>query len=108
MAFVSFRKKGTWVDKIINLAMRYKNVYIDISYTFCHREFYPTIKKMIAGPMGDKVLFGSDYFMAEMEGHFYSTINTIFVELTSEERRKITDKNPKRFFKVVTNILPPP
>ena len=90
-------RKGTWVDKVINLAMRYENVYTDISYTFCHREFYPTIRKMIMGPMGEKMLFGSDYYMAEMEGHFYSSINTIFVELTEEERRKITEINPKKF-----------
>ncbi len=90
-------KKGTWVDKIINLAMRYENVFTDISYTFSYRDFYPTIKKMIAGPMGEKMLFGSDYYMVEMEGHFYSSINTIFVELTAEERKKITEKNPGRF-----------
>lgn len=90
-------KKGTWVDKIINLAMRYENVFTDISYTFSYRDFYPTIKKMIAGPVGDKILFGSDYYMVEMEGHFYSSINTIFVELTDEERGKITEINPGKF-----------
>ncbi len=90
-------RKGTWVDKIINLTMRYENVYTDISYTFSYRDFYPTMKKMIAGPVGDKMLFGSDYYMVEMEGHFYSSINTIFVELTDEERKKISEINPGRF-----------
>ena len=90
-------KKGTWVDKVMNLAIRYENVYTDLSYTFCHRDFYPTIKKMIAGPLGDKVLFGSDYYMVEMDGHFYSSVNTVFVELTGAELHRISEVNPRKF-----------
>jgi predicted TIM-barrel fold metal-dependent hydrolase len=90
-------KKGTWVDKVMNLAIHYDNVYTDISYTFCHRDYYPAIKKMIAGPLGEKILFGSDYYMAEMEGHFYSSINTVFVELTGDELHRISEDNPRKF-----------
>jgi predicted TIM-barrel fold metal-dependent hydrolase len=62
-------KAPSWVADIRDMLHVYPNLYTDISYTiFYFQEFVPFLKVLLTDPLVRKrVLFGSDYYMADLE-----------------------------------------
>lgn len=49
------------------LCRKYRNAYMDISFTMHDRRLWYLLKVLISGDIGDKILFGSDYYMSKVE-----------------------------------------
>ncbi|MBK8531078.1 MAG: amidohydrolase family protein [Flavobacteriales bacterium] len=47
--------------------LSYPNVYTDISYTLFRDKVYPKLNTLVAGPLGDRILFGTDFYMTLQE-----------------------------------------
>lgn len=50
-----------------NGAPAYPNVYTDLSYILFNKKIYPLLPGLINGPLGDRILFGTDFFMTLRE-----------------------------------------
>jgi len=90
--------KGNWYRIIKDLIKRHDNFYTDISFTLSDRRFFPLLNNILNDKkVRDKVLFGSDYYMVEME----SDEKRYGVELRSfigeKKFKAIATDNPKRF-----------
>ncbi|HRH39882.1 MAG TPA: amidohydrolase family protein, partial [Flavobacteriales bacterium] len=48
-------------------ALVYPNTYTDISYTLYEPKVYALLQPLIDGPLGDRILFGTDFFMTLRE-----------------------------------------
>lgn len=90
-------RMGNWTDKIINMMMKYENVYTDISYIISRKSVFPTIKKLLRSPFRHKILFGTDYYIVLYKGYFNHILNSCFVEFSKSEFSLIADINPRRF-----------
>ncbi len=61
----------TWVSKLVQLAKTYPNLYIDISYLLIKR-FKVKVQSVLADKkLREKILFGTDWFMTELDGYNY-------------------------------------
>ena len=60
---------NTWLDQILILMRKYKNLYADISYTlFTSERYFPLLNALLdEDGVKDRILFGSDFYMIERE-----------------------------------------
>ena len=56
-----------WHQEVVGLMQVWPNVWTDISYTLYKAEALRRILPLLAGPLGDRVLFGTDYYMTLRE-----------------------------------------
>jgi uncharacterized protein len=52
-----------WGQRIIDIMNRFANVYTDISYTLAKEEALDKIIPYLNQPIGDRILFGTDFYM---------------------------------------------
>ncbi len=92
-------KSGNWVNNIISLMARFKNLYADFSYTLYDSASTNSLKNLITeNPVVSKrVLYGSDYYMIVTEGHFRALKNNFSNIMGSEIMKQLTKENPMRF-----------
>ena len=58
----------SWFNQIKYLMKTYDNVYTDISYTLYDKKVYPFLLELLLDEViGEKLLFGTDYFMTLRE-----------------------------------------
>jgi len=64
------KSDSNWVNKIINLINMFDNAWTDISYTLYNEEYWPMLKVLLLtnNKLRKRVLFGSDFYMNEIEG----------------------------------------
>ena len=90
-----------WFKQIINMCKIYENLYTDISYTLYDSNLIPTLSIEMTDPIiKNKILFGSDWYMNEVEkveGWF--PINVRY-GVGEEDWNKIAIENPKRFLNI--------
>ncbi len=88
-----------WVNRIIDMVYRYKNLYTDFSYTFYKKEYSEALKKLLIKneELSSRVLYGSDYYMVVSEGHFRSLKTSFTTTMGDELMKKIAKENPTRF-----------
>jgi predicted TIM-barrel fold metal-dependent hydrolase len=88
----------SWIELILNLMRRYKNVYTDIAYTLHKKENFGLLKKFLKEDIiKDKILFGSDFYMDEIsvnENHFSDFLKN---EIGEENFHKIAIQNNNKF-----------
>ena len=60
-------KSSSWFSMICYLMERFPNVHTDVSYTLHDSRVFKPLRKLIDGSLGDRVLFGTDYFMTTRE-----------------------------------------
>ncbi|MBN2891053.1 MAG: amidohydrolase family protein [Bacteroidales bacterium] len=101
------RNDKEWTFSTINLMERFPNVYSDVSYIIhipeMHSKFIELFKlnKWVA----DRTLFGTDFYMISIEGHF-KEIRARFVKNMGEEiMHKISVENPLNFLNL-TDFVP--
>lgn len=94
------RLDPTWVSAISDLMCTHDHVYADISYTmFRFQEFVPILKILLVNPrIRDRVLFGSDAYMVELEAATEREVSIeIRAALGEELFARIAEENPLRW-----------
>ncbi len=82
------------------MVKEHPNLYTDISYTiFYFQEFVPALKVFLTDPVvRTRVLFGSDYYMADIEQDNERILSiNLRAALGEECFWQIANANPKRY-----------
>lgn len=92
----------SWIEIILDLISKYPNVYTDISYTLFDKKYFNTLKNFLTNNIyKNKILFGSDYYMDEIEvneTHFSTFLRD---ELGDEFYLQMAVKNNKKFLNTI-------
>ncbi len=101
-------KDQNWTAQIRNLMEKYPGVYTDVSYSLTNHKTHPFIFNELKNPnYGDRILFGTDFFMTERESEERKTY-TIFKSEALKETdlpgarnawEKITRLNAEQYLK---------
>ncbi len=97
------QRNESWFIHINFLMKTYPNVYTDISYTLADSSIYKDLYTLLTDKdIGDKVLFGTDYFMTlqeKSEAELKSEFRKYLLQQDSQVNLwdKITNTNPKKF-----------
>lgn len=96
-----------WSKKIIQLILRYDNVYTDISYQGVNREYYNYIKDRLnnygtddRNKLYERIIYGSDFMINLLVVESYSQYMRYFAEtpmFSLSEKDMFCSKNPERF-----------
>ena len=92
-------KKDTWVSRILSLMQAYPGVYSDFSYTLFKRDLHKVLHDLIERNelVRNRVLYGSDYYMVTMEGHFREIKSQFDLNMGDDIINQIAFKNPRLF-----------
>ena len=95
--------KNSWFYKIKQLIKDHPNVYGDISYSLADEDLYPMLNLiMLDKKLSDKTLFGSDFYMAKIEGKEFKFSIALRTAIGESNFMKIAEENPLRYLK--TNL----
>lgn len=92
---------STWVDHIISLVTKYDNVYTDVSYTLFNPDYFDKLGKLINSPIGNKILFGTDFYMVQVETELSAFVTRFYHNLPENAFDKISITNPNKFLKIL-------
>jgi predicted TIM-barrel fold metal-dependent hydrolase len=94
------KKERTWYAIVKKLIGEYPHLYADVSYTLANPRFIPVINiGLLEEPSTrGKVLFGSDYYMAQIEGDEYLFSMRLRHNLGEAKYKLIAGDNPRQFF----------
>ena len=92
-------KNNTWVSRIMDMMVRYENVFADFSFNISDHKIYDIFRKKIEDNdlIAERALYGSDYYMVVTEGHFRSIKIDFITAMGDSVMQKIASENPKRF-----------
>jgi uncharacterized protein len=96
----------SWYLEVLRLLQdqRWPNVYTDISYTLFNHKVYDRLRTHIDGPEGDRILFGTDFYMTLKEAPEENLLQRCVEELTMERFKKVAKGNADRY---LSNTLSP-
>ena len=87
-----------WYTKVKRLLIEYPNTYADVSYTLSKQDVFPLLFISLQIPeLREKILFGSDFYMANIEGTEYKFSVSLRASLGNEYFRQIAEINPQKF-----------
>lgn len=87
-----------WFTKVCHLIKKYSNVYSDVSYTLFNRDLIPLLKVVLQDPyLKNKVLFGSDFYMTEIEESEREFSINLRAGLAENDFKLIAEENPALF-----------
>ena len=90
--------KNSWFYKIKELMKAYPNIYADVSYSLADDELYPMLNLIMTdSTINDRILFGSDFYMARIEGKEFKFSAQLRVAIGEDNFRKIAMENPVRY-----------
>ena len=91
-------EEGNWMRIIRDLCVNHKNFYADISFTMADIKYFSLLKVMLTNEkLSKKILFGSDYYMVEVESNERRFGLDLRAYLGEENFNKIAIENPKAF-----------
>lgn len=91
-------EKDNWLRIIRDMCIDYKNFYADISFTMADMKYFSLLKVMLTNDkLSKKILFGSDYYMVEVESNERRFGLELRAYLGEENFNKIAVENPKAF-----------
>ena len=94
------RSKDNWPSDIRGMMQEYDNLYADISYSiFSFTDNTPILKVLLQDKaIKERVLFGSDFYMAEKERYEEKRLSITLRAMLGEDLFwQIANVNPKRF-----------
>ncbi|HEX3046676.1 MAG TPA: amidohydrolase family protein [Bacillota bacterium] len=114
LAHFGFQKKTMrsilatqWMEQILQLILKYENVYTDFSYRGTKKKYYRTLRRLIdrtpeaARPkLLNHILFGSDFMINLIKIDSYFDFYEFFhssAHLTAAEKDRFGSQNPERF-----------
>ncbi|WP_299179876.1 hypothetical protein [uncultured Aquimarina sp.] len=87
-----------WYSIICSMMLQHDNVYADISYILHDDQIFPLLRQTINNPkLGDKVLFGTDFYVVRNHSAEKNLVATTTGNLTVEEFDIIARDNPAVF-----------
>ncbi len=87
-----------WLRIIRDLCKTYPNFYADISFTMAETKYFSLLKVLLTDQeLSEKILFGSDYYMVEVESDERRFGLDLRAFLGEENFNKIAVDNPQRF-----------
>ena len=90
--------KQTWFYKIKELLLKYPNAYADVSYTLADADLLPVLNLLMTDDrINGKILFGSDFYMANIEGREFRFSVSLRNAIGEDNFRKIADENPRKY-----------
>ncbi|HEY84962.1 MAG TPA: amidohydrolase family protein [Chloroflexi bacterium] len=88
----------SWLKIISDFIESYPNIYADIAFTAVDDSLWPLLKVLVNTPqLREKILFGSDAYMAQLVGSEREFSIGIRGALGEADYRQIAEINPKRF-----------
>lgn len=92
-------KNNTWCSRIMDYFTRFENVYSDLSYTDASSEILGYLRDRFENSslFRSRLLYGFDYFMVVLRGHFRSIKVDFDTAMGDEIVRKIGIENPRKF-----------
>ena len=92
---------SNWHRIVRELMEKYENVYTDVSYALWNKKAWKPLMQAISEEgIGDKVLFGTDFYMTLQEKDEISLVNDFREVLNHSDFEKIARTNPKQFLKM--------
>lgn len=92
--------KASWFYKIKELVKKHPNVYGDVSYSLADEDLYPMLNLlMMDTKVNGKILFGSDFYMAKIEGKEFKFSIALRTAIGEPNFRKISMENPLEYLK---------
>jgi predicted TIM-barrel fold metal-dependent hydrolase len=92
------KEDNNWYVIIKKLIYNYPNFYTDISFTLNNTKFFPLLRETLdIKKLREKILFGSDYYMVEVESGEDVFIKKLKKYIGKEYFKEIAEDNPKRF-----------
>lgn len=87
-----------WFTKVCDLVRSHVNVYTDVSYTLFNTQLIPLLKVVLQDPtLKNKVLFGSDFYMTEIEESEREFCINLRASLGEGDFKLIAEENPGLF-----------
>jgi predicted TIM-barrel fold metal-dependent hydrolase len=87
-----------WFTKVSNLIRGSQNVYSDVSYTMFNKDLFSLLKVVLQDPtIKNKVLFGSDFYMTEIEESEREFSINLRAALGESDFKLIAEENPALF-----------
>jgi len=87
-----------WFTKVTNLIRGYSSVYSDVSYTMFNKGLFSLLKVVLQDPtVKNKVLFGSDFYMTEIEESEREFSINMRAALGEGDFKLIAEENPGLF-----------
>jgi len=92
-------KPGNWLTTIIDMIHTYDNFWTDISFTMGNESYWAFFKVLLSSDekLASRVLFGSDFYMNEVEDEEREWSIKFRAFIGEELFRKIAVDNPKTF-----------
>jgi len=89
----------SWVHRIISLMQRYPNVYSDIAFSLFRAKYHPNLRNLLETNqlVRERLMYGSDYYMVTLEGHFRGIKSRFETNMGSEIMKTLSVDNPKKF-----------
>ncbi|MFW9923649.1 MAG: amidohydrolase family protein [Candidatus Thorarchaeota archaeon] len=88
----------SWFSIIYDLMKTHKTLFSDISFTLEERDYFATLKVILTNPqVREQILFGSDFYMVEVETSERAFGIDLHGFLGTEDFRQIVETNPKIF-----------
>ncbi|MEN8229427.1 MAG: amidohydrolase family protein [Bacteroidota bacterium] len=90
--------QDSWFYKIKQLVKEHPNAYADVSYSLAEKELHTMLNLiMLDKELARKILFGSDFYMAKIEGMEFKFSIDLRMAIGENNFFKIAEENPKRF-----------
>jgi predicted TIM-barrel fold metal-dependent hydrolase len=87
-----------WFTKVSNLIKGSESVYSDVSYTMFNKDLFSLLKVVLQDPtIKNKVLFGSDFYMTEIEESEREFSINLRAALGESDFKLIAEENPGLF-----------
>jgi len=92
-------KNNTWASRIMDLMTRYEHLYADFSYNISYHKIHDLLRKKIEDNalIRKRTLYGSDYYMIVVNGHFRSIKIDFITSMGDEIMTQIASVNSKKF-----------
>ena len=88
----------SWYYKIRQMIKQHPNAFADVSYSLAEEGLYPMLKLiMLDKNLREKVLFGSDFYMAKIEGKEFKFSVELRTEMGEKDFWQIAETNPGRY-----------
>jgi uncharacterized protein len=97
----------SWFTTIIEMMETHDNVYADIAYTAHEERFLPLIKVLLNTKLREKILYGSDCYMVQLDKSERAFSINVRGYLGERDYRQLAETNPRVFLKREKAASPP-
>lgn len=97
----------SWFTTIIEMMETHGNLYADIAYTAHEERFLPLIKVLLNTKLREKILYGSDCYMVQLDKSERAFSINVRGYLGEKDYRQMAETNPRIFLRRDKAASPP-